>query len=277
MDLNAEQAANVKSAEKVNSLCIKLGAMASGKQKNKQDIVSAAKNLTDLLGEMNALLGLSSAKGGDGAGGALADQMNISSALAIDTQPKPKPRPGAAKKMMKKVSGPATGYKNPGVQAGSRDSVGAGFMAVGAGAEELKTLSLKAATKGAHLIPDTDPVVTGVRALGKQLALLSKSASNGDNASLLSAGKSIHEQMKAYSAELRKRAQQCKDPKIAHELITLSNQLKNWSVQLKILSSVKASSGGGKDSDKALISMAQEIERGLKNAPSLCLKAALSA
>lgn len=228
MDLNAEQAANVKSAAKVNSFCIKLGAMAQSKNQNKQDIVSAAKNLTDLLGEMNALLGLASAKGGEGASGALADQMSISSALVVEKQPQPKPRPGAAKKIMKKVAGPATSYNNPQknvAQAGLRDSVGSGFLAVGAGGEELKVLSLKG-SKGANLIPDTDPIVTGVRSLGEQLAVLSTAATKGDNKSLLDSGKAIHEQMKNYSAELMKRAKACKDPKIAHEMITLANQVR---------------------------------------------------
>ncbi len=58
MDLTAEQAAQISAAEKTNSLCIKLGAMVGSKKSNKQDIFSAAKGLTDLLGEMSALLGL---------------------------------------------------------------------------------------------------------------------------------------------------------------------------------------------------------------------------
>jgi hypothetical protein len=110
------------------------------------------------------------------------------------------------------------------------------------------------------------------------------------------------------SALLRQAAAKCKDPKTAHELLTLSNQLKNQSVQLKILCSVKASSGGGRDSDKALISMSQrnvslccccwlfvvcllfvavamlnanshlfaEIQQGLKGAPAAVLKALLA-
>lgn len=280
MDLSAEQTSQVKAAEKVNSVCIKLGAMAGSKAQNKQDLFSAAKNLTDLLGEMNALLGLAQAKPDDSASGALVSQMNISSALVTPSQPKPKPKPGSAKAMMKKVSGPATTYKTPAQQRNlanpDRGSVGQGFLGIGAGAEELKTLSLPAATKGAHLLPDTDPIISGVRSLGEQLAILSKSATSGDNDSLLKAGKSIHELMKTYSAELRKRANACKDPRIAHELITLSNQLKNWSVQLKILSSVKASCAGGKDSDKALIAMAQSIQNGLRGAPTTVLKGLLA-
>lgn len=90
-------------------------------------------------------------------------------------------------------------------------------------------------------------------------------------------GRAIHEQMKAYSALLLQKAAQCKDPQTRHELTVLANQLKNWSVQLKILSSVKASSGGGRDSDKALISMAKQIQVGLKGAPSAVLKAMLAA
>jgi hypothetical protein len=115
-----------------------------------------------------------------------------------------------------------------------------------------------------------------VRSLGEQLSILCKAATSGDNNGLLAAGKAIHEQMKAYAAELRRRAQACKDPRIAHELITLSNQLKNWSVQLKILASVKAGSGGGRDSDKALISMARLVSDGLRNAPQRVLAGLLA-
>jgi hypothetical protein len=277
MGLSADQKGQVKSAAKVNKVCIKLGAMASSKNQNKQDIFSAAKDLTELMGEMSALLGLASDKEHDGAHGALVSQMEISSALVTPSNPKPTPKPGSAKAMMKKVAPKATQYKGPvsNAAAGSRDSVGAGFMSVGAGAEELKVMSMSSNAK-ANLLPDTDPVITGVRSLGEQLAVLSKSATSGDNTSLLAAGKAIHEQMKAYSAELRKRAAACKDPRIAHELVTLSNQLKNWSVQLKILASVKASSGGGRDSDKALISMAQQINNGLREAPGIVLKGLLA-
>lgn len=105
MDLNAEQTSQVKAAEKVNSVAIKLNAMVGSKKQNKQDIFSAAKDLTDMLGEMSALLGLAQqgAGSGDGAGGALQTQLNISSSLVTPSQPSPKPKPGSAKAMMKKV------------------------------------------------------------------------------------------------------------------------------------------------------------------------------
>ncbi len=212
--------------------------------------------------------------------------MAISEAGQTDSQPKPVPKPGSAKIALKKVAGPAASYKTPvqkNLVAPDRGSVSLGFASLGAEAEELKvrstcglrvfrlllisvcllqTLSLPKATKGSELMPDTDAAITGVRALGEQLALLAQSATNGNNEALLKAGRSIHEQMKAYSTMLRQRAAKCKDAKAAHELITLSNQLQNWSVQLKILTSVKASSGGGRDSDKALISMTKR-ERAL--------------
>lgn len=280
MGLNPEQTAQVKGATKVNSICIKLGAMAGSKNHSKVDVFSAAKDLTEMLGEMSSLLGLaqelgSGSAGGDGASGALQSQMAVSAGLVTTSQPKPKPKPGSAKAMMKKLAPAATKYQPPVIEAGSRDSVGAGFLSVGVGAEELKTMSMPSTTKGADLLPDTDPVITGVRSLGEQLGKLSKAATEGDNAALLAAGKAIHEQIKAYAVVLKKRAASAKDPRAAHELITLANQLQNWAVQLKILSSVKASSGGGKDSDKSLIAMCQSISSGLRGAPDAVLRGLL--
>ncbi len=182
MGLSAEQKGQVKTAAKVNACCIKLSAMAGSKAQNKQvgekrnslfvskfsvekDLFSAAKDLTELMGEMSALLGLAgSSEPSDGARGALASQMEISGALSTPTVPKPTPKPGSAKAMMKKVAPAATQYKSPvsAVAAPlSRDSVQGGFLSVGAGAEELRTLSLPASTKGRDLMSESDPIITG--------------------------------------------------------------------------------------------------------------------
>lgn len=112
---------------------------------------------------MSALLGLAQAAPEDGARGALVSQMAISGALSTPTQPQPKPKPGSAKAFARKVAPAATQYKSPvrGLAPENRDSVQGGFLAVGAGAEELKTLSLPAAQKGANLLPETDPVIAG--------------------------------------------------------------------------------------------------------------------
>ncbi len=52
MGVSAEQTGQIKAAIKVNSVAIKLGAMAGSKASYKQDIFSAAKDLTELLGEV---------------------------------------------------------------------------------------------------------------------------------------------------------------------------------------------------------------------------------
>jgi hypothetical protein len=52
MGVSAEQAGQIKAAVKVNAVAIKLGAMAGSKAVNKQDIFSAAKDLTEMLGEV---------------------------------------------------------------------------------------------------------------------------------------------------------------------------------------------------------------------------------
>ena len=242
--------------------------MVGSKNQNKTDVFSAAKNLTDLMSEMSALLGLAQEHGEgskDGAAGALNSQLDISSALATPSQPKP----GSAKKMMKKVAPAATKYVAPVNEPGARDSIGAGFLSVGAGAEELKTITQAK-------LDDSDPIITGCRGLGEQLGKLSEAARSGDNGVLLSSGKAIHELMKAYSAELKRRAAQCNDSRAAHDLISLSNQLKNWSVQLKILASVKASSGGGKDSDRALVAMAKNIQNALRGVPNMVVAGQLA-
>lgn len=283
MNLTAQQEAQVKAAEKTNTLCIKLGAMVgSKKQQHKQDIFSAAKGLTDLLGEMNALLSMSQAASGSSGSGpseALLSLSSISGAGQLESQPRPVPRPGAAKKFASKAVAqpPATQYKTPTHQqqkqlaTPDRGSVGQGFLAIGAGAEELKTFSVPSATKGSELLPTSDPLIQGVRGLGEQLAILADAATRGNNDALLKAGRAIHELIKGFTALLRKKAEGCKDAKAAHDLQTLASQLQNWSVQLKILASVKASSGGGRDSDKALISMTQQIQKGLRGAPTLVL------
>ena len=52
MGVSAEQTGQIKAAVKVNAVAIKLGAMAGSKAVNKQDIFGAAKDLTELLGEV---------------------------------------------------------------------------------------------------------------------------------------------------------------------------------------------------------------------------------
>lgn len=193
MGLTAEQKAHIKGVEKINTVAIKLGAMVGSKKQAKQDIFSAAKNLTDLLSEMGALLALSQGgAGGDEAQAALLSAMSLSGAGKVESQPKPVPKPGSAKQFAKKIAGPAKDYRTPeqkNLVSPDRGSTGSGYMGLGADAEELKTLSLPKATKGAEMMPDTDPVITGVRKLGEQLVALSNAARSGDNDALLKASK----------------------------------------------------------------------------------------
>jgi hypothetical protein len=52
-----------------------------------------------------------------------------------------------------------------------------------------KTENVNVLLQGANLLAESDPIISGVRSLGEQLAALSKAASSGDNAGLLAAGK----------------------------------------------------------------------------------------
>ncbi len=446
MDLTAAQSAQVKAAQKTNTVCIKLGAMVGSKKQNKQasvsramwarpspaltqDVFTAAKNLTDLLGEMNALLGLTQGAADATTGELLflwlcflwlarlsqtsttttaAQRMQRARCCRPWTLPAPAPspktpcpnrcpnparrrrwRPRSAAVLYPSLSislylnlsrslqaaAPAVEYKTPAQRqlvSPDRGSVGAGFTALGAGLVLPLFLCFLSASTNCVQAPRSSrpspsprprrvltccpspipssrvgwcPLLRLHRPQAKNVAHCPRCARTGRAAGAVGA-RGHHRQQRA-AAERRpqhpradegvQRAAQeegcaralrasllsslmtatqgcfvqgCQDGPRAHHAevaallfslsllcitwLLCSNQLQNWSVQLKILTSVKASSGGGRDSglrvtrpslalnvlirspDKALISMTQQIQNGLRSAPGAVLKALLA-
>ena len=90
--------------------------------------------------------------------------------------------------------------------------------------------------------------------IAAELAKLAESVRSGKKSEFLVSARKIAALVNAYNLEITKMANSCRDPELKQRMIDNGQALKNFSVQLKILASVKAASSGsdGKDAESQL-------------------------
>lgn len=121
---------------------------------------------------------------------------------------------------------------------------------------------------GNHLmlsdLGDGDPVTILIRAIATELSKLADSAKEGKRQDMVMAGRNACARINELHGLLKSYADRCKDPRTKERLLRSMQAMKNYSVQLKILTAVKAASGKNKDADteEQLVSVA----KGLGNA-----------
>jgi hypothetical protein len=99
------------------------------------------------------------------------------------------------------------------------------------------------------------------------LQRLAEAARSGNKEKLLVTGREIGSYVNQMCAELQKVVARCKDPKMADKINRSLQALKNFSIQLKIVSAVKAASreGDSKDADDQVISVVTSLGNSLSD------------
>jgi len=87
-----------------------------------------------------------------------------------------------------------------------------------------------------------DPTSSHTSNIAAELAKLAEAVRQGKRSDFLNSARHIATLINSYNAEIRRLADNTKDPQLKERLIQNGQALKNFSVQLKILASVKAAS-----------------------------------
>jgi len=108
------------------------------------------------------------------------------------------------------------------------------------------------------------------KALSEELAKLAAAAKSGKRQEMIMAGRNIADLIKALVKQLLELAKQVasKDPIYQDKLITLAHALQNYSTQLKIMISVRASSDQDRDAEESLASITRSLGNALTEAIS---------
>jgi len=98
-----------------------------------------------------------------------------------------------------------------------------------------------------------DPTSTYTGNIGAELAKLAEAVRQGKRSDFLVSARAISALINQYYSEIKKLADNTRDPQLKDRLLQNGQALKNFSVQLKILASVKAASTGtDKDAEMQL-------------------------
>jgi hypothetical protein len=139
----------------------------------------------------------------------------------------------------------------------SKDGNARGFDSIQDGANKL----IKINQKDRSALKDNDKIIVSCKAIGEGLQKLALAAKQKKREELILSGKGVYSSVAEFIKELRRIAANCRDPILQDKLYKQINALSNFSIQLKILSAVKASSiDSEKDSDQ-LVSVATSLEK----------------
>ncbi|KAH3745909.1 golgin subfamily B member 1 [Pelomyxa schiedti] len=126
------------------------------------------------------------------------------------------------------------------------------------------------ATSVAPTKPGTKDIVSGTKldptSLVEQMRKMAEAAAAGNRQQLLLTGRSIAACINTLHAELMAQAKKIKDPRMQDTITRSAQAIKNFSIQLKILSTVKAaSSGDSPDTDEQIASVTKSLGQALNN------------
>jgi len=131
---------------------------------------------------------------------------------------------------------------------------------------------LKSVTRevGAPAIPEQKELIEIAKAIAAEMEKLSIAAREGNKKEMITAARNIAglvTKVQEFSGLI---ANKCLDPKLKEKLLQLSRVPKNFAVQLKIISAVKATSG---DNDYAAVAQLVTCAEGVANSVVLTVKA----
>jgi len=115
-----------------------------------------------------------------------------------------------------------------------------------------------------------DPVTLLIRAIATELGKLADAAKAGKRQDMVMAGRNACARINELHALLKTYADKCSDPRTKERLLRSMQAMKTFSVQLKILTAVKAASGKNKDADTEdqLVSVAKSLGNALNESVS---------
>ncbi len=137
-----------------------------------------------------------------------------------------------------------------------------GFESAATRAAEIVGLKLPPAVKGSKLLTEQSPLVVDTRKIGSALARYAEAAKSNDGRTLIEASKEIAALCRPLSATLAKLPAVEKD--IADRISNIVRALSTYPTQMRVLSSVKASSGGSdKHAHEQLVHLVDQIATAL--------------
>jgi len=136
--------------------------------------------------------------------------------------------------------------------------------------------NLKSATSSAQpaVIPEQQELLDIAKAIAAEMEKLSIAARNNNKGDLITAARNIAGMVGKIQENSNKIGAKCNDPKLKERLLALCRVPKNFAVQLKIITAVKASSG---ENDHAAIAQLVTCAEGVANSVVATVKAAEAA
>ena len=266
-DLPLERLEQLKMKEKFNDLIAELEISSSFDRFNEQNLLSAARSLTQFLGEVVSLVDLERLKaltGGDSLLDNLLTDLNSTSPtplLMAKTAPPPE-------KKDSKPSAPLSPSVDNFTPATKTDTV---FSKIDDNVAQLKVvINIPPSSKGKGLLTSTSDIVVGTAAIAEQLQKLSNAAKAHDRQGLIDSGRRVNELIKSLNKDLQGYTDKA-NKESKSRLMQIQNGLSNYGVQLKILCSVKAASNQfDKSSDDQMVSMCGVLTEALTAAVPTC-------
>eukprot|EP00727_Mastigamoeba_balamuthi_P009624 m51a1_g5284 hypothetical protein (1501) ;mRNA; r:182333-188861 len=236
------------------------GAAASGRKNDLDALTRAIRDLADQLGRFSGVAREAAVQGSKegGQGSAALELLELIRALESGAPQAAAPKARDVEKIFEKLDGPRAEAAGREAQQ-PRSEVAEVITRVAEEIEEAAARHKKEVANAPQLSGfDVGPLV---EAMNK----LADAAREGRRQQLLVTGREIGAYVAQLCKELQKVADRCKDP-VYHDKITRSLQaLRNFSVQLKIVSAVKAASreGESNDADEQIKSVVTSLGRAL--------------
>jgi len=244
-DPNARRQAEQKADELLGMLTGQLipdlKAMNNGDQKAGQRVNDTIDNMK---GKMVSLAALGSSKAGTNWMGLLQACKNVSDLLSQ-----------LVGKMNCDLQNPLStlaGFASASYNRGG----GGGFGAIEAGGSKI-VVQAKERPAMASRYPN---ILAATTHIGEELKKLGAAAQAGRKQELIEAGKNVRQYVMDYTKELKSVAANCRDPVMQDKLYKQITALQNFSIQLKIMASVKASSTDA-SSDTQLVFIANNLQQ----------------
>jgi len=246
--------------EKFNEIILDLQLSSSYDHFNEGNLITAARALTQLMNEMTALIDLGKLTSlGDPntlLGNLLSDLNSTSTTPLFITKHNPpkETKPKATEFFTISIS-----------DDNSPKAMEVTFSKIDENVAQLKNvLNLPVPSKGKNLLDANSDIVVATAAIADQLQNLSNSAKKQNRQGLIDAGRRVHILVKDFNKDLKGYSDKAKNPTVKSRLMQITNSLSNYSVQLKILSSVKAASNQfDKASDDQIVSMCAVLTEAL--------------
>lgn len=111
--------------------------------------------------------------------------------------------------------------------------------------------------------------------LGKEMELLSLAAQRGSKHDMIASARKIAEMISQVQHLSDEIANKCKDPRLKQALLNSARVPKNFAVQLKIISAVKANTGDDPSAEHQLVTCAQQLSQSVINTVNASYAAAI--